>query len=79
MRRGPNFTLRDRGVNARPDGTFWSTSTDSLAHLLGVEELPVGAQPDLVNHGWLEVHEDRPGHVLARPRLAEEGRVGVVS
>ena len=53
--------------------------SDSLAYLLGVEELPVGAQPDLVNHGGLQVHEDRPRHVLARPCLAEEGRVGVVS
>ena len=53
--------------------------SDSLAYLLGVEELPVGAQPDLVNHGGLEVHEDRPRHVLTRPCLAEEGRVGVVS
>ena len=44
-----------------------------------MEELPVGAQPDLVNHGGLQVHEDGPRHVLAAPGLREEGLEGVVS
>ena len=34
---------------------------------------PVRAAPDLVHHGGLEVEEHGPGHVLARPGLAEEG------
>ena len=38
--------------------------SDSLAYLLWVEELPVGAQPDLVDDGGLQVHEDGPGNVL---------------
>merc|ERR1712155_279632 len=42
-------------------------------HLLGVEELLVGAGSDLVDHGGLEVEEDGPGHVLAGPSLGEEG------
>ena len=29
--------------------------------LLGVEQLPVGADPHLVNHGGLEVHKHGPG------------------
>ena len=29
--------------------------------LLRVEQLPVGADPHLVNHGWLEVHKHGPG------------------
>ena len=34
--------------------------------------------PHLVDDGWLEVHEDGPGHVLARPGLGEEGGEAVV-
>ena len=34
--------------------------------------------PHLVDDGGLEVHEDGPGHVLARPRLGEEGVEAVV-
>ena len=33
----------------------------------------------LINDAWLEVHEDRPGHVLAGPRLREEGVEAVVA
>ena len=32
----------------------------------------------LINDAGLEVHEDRPGHVLAGPRLREEGVEAVV-
>ena len=35
--------------------------------------------PHLVNDGGLEVHEDCPGHVLASPRLGEEGVEAVVA
>ena len=35
--------------------------------------------PHLVDDGWLEVHEDGPGHVLAGPGLGEEGVEAVVS
>ena len=35
--------------------------------------------PDLVDDGGLEVHEDGPGHVLARPGLGEEGVEAVIS
>ena len=38
-----------------------------------MKELAIGAAPDLVDHGGLEVEEHGPGHVLARPGLAEEG------
>ena len=37
-----------------------------------VEKLAVRARAHLVDHGRLEVHEDRARHVLARARLAEE-------
>ena len=47
--------------------------------LLGVEQLPVGPGPDLVNHGGLEVHKHSPGHVLPRPSLREEGVEGVIA
>ena len=47
--------------------------------LLGVEELPVDASPDLVNHGGLEVHKHGPGHVLTRPSLGEESVEGVIA
>ena len=43
-----------------------------------MEQLSVGSNADLVDNGWLEVHEDRPGHMLAGPGLGEEGGVGVV-
>ena len=48
-------------------------------HLLRVEELPVGARPDLIDHGGLQVHEDCPGNVLAGPSLGEEGGEGVIA
>ena len=48
-------------------------------HLLGVEELAVGAGPDLIDDGGLKVQEDGPGHVLAGPSLGEEGGKAVVS
>ena len=47
--------------------------------LLGVEELPVGPDPDLVNDRGLEVNKHGPGHVFPRPRLREEGGKGVIS
>ena len=47
--------------------------------LLRVEELPVHSGPHLVDDGGLQVHEDRPGHVLAAARLREECVVGVVA
>ena len=46
--------------------------------LLWVEELPVGASPDLVHHRGLQVQEDGPGHVLPGTSLREEGREGVI-
>ena len=47
--------------------------------LLGVEELPVGAEPHLVHHGRLKVDKDSSRHVLARPGLREEGVEGVIA
>ena len=47
--------------------------------LLGVEQLPVGPGPHLVNHGGLQVHKHGPGHVLTRPGLGEEGVEGVIA
>ena len=35
--------------------------------------------PHLVDDGWLEVHEDGPGHVLAGPGLGEEGVEAVIT
>ena len=35
--------------------------------LLGVEELPVGAGPDLVHHRGLQVEEDGPGNGKSAP------------
>ncbi|MBN3322534.1 IMP4 protein, partial [Atractosteus spatula] len=46
--------------------------------LLRVEQLPVGPRANLICT-QLCVHEHGPGHVLARPGLAEEGVEGVVS
>ena len=43
-----------------------------------MEQLTVSSNADLVDNGRFKVHEDRPGHVLARPGLGEEGGVGVV-
>lgn len=43
---------------------------------LGVEELAVGAGPDLVDRRGVEVDEDGPGHILAVARLGEEGLEG---
>ena len=50
----------------------------SWFYLFRVEQLTVSSNADLVDNGWFEVHEDRPGHVLAGPGLGEEGGVGVV-
>ena len=47
--------------------------------LLGVEELPVGAGPDLVDDCRLQVHKDSPGDVLASTGFGEEGREAVVN
>ena len=50
-----------------------------VLYLLGVEQCSVSSKPDLVDDGGLEVHEDGPGHVLAGPRLREEGVEAVVA
>jgi len=47
--------------------------------LLRMEELPVGASPDLIHHGGLQVDKDGPGRVLAGAGLGEEGVEGVIS
>ena len=47
-------------------------------HLLWVEELPVGASPDLVDDRGLQVEEDSPWNMLPRTSLAEEGREGII-
>ena len=46
--------------------------------LLGVEELPVGAHPDLIHHSGLQVHQDGPGDVLPGAGLGEESVEAVV-
>merc|ERR1711971_921682 len=48
-------------------------------HAAGVEEVSVRTGPDLIDDGWLQVHEDSPGDVLASGRLGEEGVERVVS
>ena len=46
--------------------------------MIGPEE--VNDKPAyLVNDGGLQVHEDRPGHVLAGAGLGEEGVKGVIA
>ena len=47
-------------------------------HLLWVEELSVGASPDLVDDGGLQIEEDSPWNVLPRTSLAEEGGERVI-
>merc|ERR1719247_1127837 len=47
--------------------------------LLRVEQLTVGTCADLVDHRRLQVDEDASRHVLARPRLGEEGVEGIVA
>ena len=47
--------------------------------LLGMVELAVGAGPDLVAHGGLQVDVDGAGHVAAVAGLGEEGRAGVLA
>ena len=44
-----------------------------------MEELAVGAAARLVDDGRLQVHEDGPRHMLARPGLREEGAEAVVT
>ncbi len=51
----------------------------SRDELLGMEELPVGSGPDLIDDSGLEVYEDRPGHMFSRSRLTEECIEGIVS
>ena len=46
--------------------------------LFRMEQLSVCSNSDLVHHSRLQVHENRPGHVLAAPCLREEGVEGVV-
>lgn len=46
--------------------------------LFGVEELAVGAGPDLVDDGWLQIHEHRSRNVLPGTGLAEERVEGIV-
>jgi hypothetical protein len=47
--------------------------------LLGVVELPVGAGPDLVTDGGLEVDVDGTGDVLSSSGLGEEGVEGIIA
>jgi len=47
--------------------------------LLRVEELSVGASPDLINHRGLQVNKDSPGHMLACTSFGKEGVEGVIS
>ena len=47
--------------------------------LLGMEKLPVGSHFDLVHHGGLQIHQDRPGHVLPGAGLGEEGVEAIIS
>ena len=48
-------------------------------HLLGVEELAISAQADLINDGGLEVDEDSARNVFAGSALGEERVEGVVA
>ena len=48
-------------------------------YLLRMEKFLVGPLPDLIHDTGLQVHEDGPGHVLARPGLVEECGEAVVS
>ena len=45
---------------------------------LGVEETPVGARPDFVDHVGLEVNIQGSGHMLARRRFREESAKSVI-
>lgn len=47
--------------------------------LLRVEKLAVGARAHLVDHGGLEIDEDRTGHVLPSASLAEESVEGIIT
>ncbi len=47
--------------------------------LLRVEQLPVGAGADLIDHSGLQVKEDAARDVLASPGLGEEGVESVVT
>merc|ERR1712166_845350 len=47
--------------------------------LLWVVQLPVGAGPDLVNHGWLKIEVDGTRNVLASACLGEKGVEGIVT
>ena len=47
-------------------------------YLLGMEELTIRPNSDLVNDSGLQVHKHGPGHVLARPGLRKECGVGVI-
>merc|ERR1719205_215874 len=47
-------------------------------HLLWVEELSVGASPDLVDDGGLQVEEDGPWNVLSGSSLTKKGGEGVI-
>jgi hypothetical protein len=47
--------------------------------LLGVEQLPVCAGTDLIDHGGLQIQEDGTGHVLASTGLREEGVEGIIT
>ena len=51
---------------------------DSSFYLLGMEELTICPNTDLINHGRLQVYKHSSGNVLARPGLRKEGGVGVV-
>ena len=44
-----------------------------------MEELSVGSESNLINDRRLKIHEDGPGHMLARASLVEEGSVRVIT
>ena len=57
---------------------FLKISKRTHHYLLGMEELTICPNSDLINHGGLQVYKHGSGNVLARPGLRKEGAVGVV-
>ncbi len=47
--------------------------------LLGVEELTVGASPNLINDSGLQINENSTGDVLSSASLSKEGGEAVIS
>ena len=46
--------------------------------LAGMVEMPIFTSPNLIHHSWLQVHHNRPGHILPSPCFRKEGVEGVV-